>query len=150
MADFSSYLNVEVDTIEAPTAGPAGHYFATLQGWKSAERNYAKATGGPPTPVVELTFKISGPDTDADEEDSTRAQKMTGKIVTKDYTLSEEAGMYGLRRFTSETCGVDTKGLHLSDALDACKGADVKVFNAPRAGKEEGQWYNNITLVLPA
>ncbi len=147
--DFSNYLSVPVDSIEAPKAAPTGHYFATLQAWKGAERFYA-GKGGPATPVVELTLKITGPDADASEEDPTGAEKAIGKLVTKDYNLSEESGMYGLRRFTAETCGVDTKGLDLSDALDACKSATVKIFNQPRAGKEEGQYYNNVTMILPA
>lgn len=150
MADFSSYLGVKVDTIEAPTAAPNGHYFATFTGWKTAERNYAKATGGPPTPVVELTFKITSPDTDAAEDMPEAAQKAVNKLVTKDYTLNEEAGMFNLRKFTGDTCGIDTKGLSLEDALNACKGSDVKVYNEPRPGKEEGQFFNNVTRVLPA
>ncbi len=146
--DFSNYLSVPVDSIEAPKASPTGHYFATFQSWKGAERFY-EGKGGPATPVVELTFKLTGADEDAADEDAASAAKCVGKLVTKDYTLSEESGMYALRRFTSETCGVDTKGLDLGDSLDACKSAEVKVFNQPRAGKEEGQFYNNVTKILP-
>ena len=148
--DFSSYLNVEVDTIEAPKTPPLGHYFADFTSWKGAERDYNKASGGPKVPVVEVTFKITCPDDDATEEDADGAEKAVGRLVTKDYTLNDEAGMYALRRLTGETCGVDTKGLALQDALDACKGSQVKVFNQPRAGKEEGQFFVNITKVLPA
>ena len=148
--DFSKYLNVDVDSIEAPAAPPLGHYHAQFVSWKGAERDYDKANGGPKTPVVEVTFKITAPDTDAEEEDAAAAAKAVGRLVSKDYTLSDEAGMYGLRRLTSETCGVDTKGLALEDALNACKGADVKVFNQPRPGKEEGVFYTNIKSVLPA
>ncbi len=42
------------------------------------------------------------------------------------------------------------KGLHLTDVLDALKGQPVKIFNEPRAGKEEGQFYASIKRVLPA
>lgn len=148
--DFSKYLDVKVDTIEAPKSAPVGHYFASFVSWKGAERFY-EGKGGPATPVVELTFKITGADEDAEEEDAEAATKATGKLVTKDYNLSEESGMFGLRRFTAETCGIDTKGLGLSDALDACKGSGVKVFNEPRADKRnEGVFFNNITKVLPA
>lgn len=148
--DFSRYLKVEVDSIEAPTAPPIGHYFAKVQSWKGQERDYDKATGGPKTPVVEVTFKITAPDQDAEEEDPIGAAKAVGRLVTRDYSLTDESGMYALRRLTGETCGIDTKGLDLSDALDACKGSDVKVYNVPRAGREEGQFYSNITKVLPA
>ncbi len=146
--DFSNYLSVPVDSIEAPKAAPTGHYFATFVSSKGTERFY-DGKGGKATPVCELTLKLTGADTDAQEEDPIAAEKCVGKLVTKDYTLSEESGMYNLRRFVSETCGVDTKGLDLGDALDACKGSAVKVFNQPRAGKEEGQFYNNITKILP-
>lgn len=148
--DFSKYLSVEVDAIEAPAAMPLGHYFATFQTWKGAERDYDKANNGPKTPVVEVTFKITTPDDDALEEDPAAAQKAVGRLVSKDYTLSDEAGMYALRRLTAETCGIDTKGLGLEDALNACKGSDVKVYNQPRAGKDEGVFYTNIKSVLPA
>lgn len=147
--DFSTYLNVAVESIEAPRAAPAGHYFAVFQSWKGAERDYAKASGGPPTPVVECTYKITAPDTDASEEDADAANKAVNRLVTKDYTLNEESGLYALRQMLAVACGIDTKGLDLSDALDAAKGSDVKVYNVPRAGKEEGQFYNNIVRVLP-
>ena len=73
---FDKYLHVEVDSIEAPTAPPLGHYFATFQSWKGQERDYNKATGGPKTPVCEVTFKITSPDEDAEEEDAAAAQKL--------------------------------------------------------------------------
>lgn len=150
-ADFSKYLSVPVDSIEAPTAPPLGHYFADVVSWKGAERDYDKANGGPKTPVVEVTFKITGAEEDAEAEDSVGAAKAVSKLVTKDYALSEESGMFQLRKLTSETCGIDTTGLALNDALDACKGSSVKVYNEPRAGKgeREGQFFTNITRVLP-
>ncbi len=149
--DFTKYLSVQVDTIEAPRAAPLGHYFADFMSWKGAERDFDKASGGPKTPVVELTFKITGADTDAEEQDPDGAAKAVGKLVTRDYTLSEESGLFQLRRFTSDICGVDTKGLELDHALDACKGTTVKVFNEPRADKRnEGVFFNNITRIFPA
>lgn len=147
--DFSKYLSKKVEEIERPSVGPVGHYFAKLQSWKGAERFY-EGKGGPATPVVEVTFKITGVDEDALEEDAASAEKGIGRLVTRDYNLSDEGGTYALRRLTEETCGVDTAGLDLSDALDACKGSDVKVFNEPRQGKEEGQLFWNIKQVLPA
>lgn len=147
-ADFSRYLSVEVDAIEAPTVGPLGHYLASFQSWKGAERDYDKANSGPKTPVIELTFKITQPDDDAVEEDASNAQKMVGKLATKDYTLNDETGMFNLKKFVSEICDVDSK-TGLGDALDACKGSVVKLFNEPRSGKEEGVFYFNVKKILP-
>lgn len=149
MADFSSYLNVKVETIERPSTPPLGHYFAVVQGWKTAERFY-EGKGGPASPVVEVTFKITSPDSDAVDEDASAAEKAVGKLATKDYGLKDEGGLYGLRRLVGETCGVDTKGLSLEDGLDAIKGSEVKIYNQPRQGKEEGQFFTNITRVLSA
>ena len=39
---------------------------------------------------------------------------------------------------------------YAADVLDALKGQDVRVHNAPKAGKEEGQFYNNVDMVLSA
>lgn len=147
--DFSRYLKTKVDEIERPSIGPVGHYYAKVQSWKGAER-FFEGKGGPATPVCEVSFKITAPDEDALAEDEAQANKAVGRLVTKDYQLNDDQGMYNLRRLTSDTCGIDTKGLELDDALDACKGSDVKVFNEPRQGKEEGQLFWNIKQVLPA
>lgn len=146
--DYSKYLGKKVDEIERPTTGPAGHYFATYQSFKGAERYYDKENPKVGTPVVELTFKITGPDEDAIAEDADSAEKMVGRLATKDYTLTDDGGMFSLRRFGEETCGVDGKGLELGDLLDAAKGSAVLLFNQPRAGKEEGQFYFNVSKVL--
>lgn len=146
--DFSKYLGVQVDTIEAPRAAPEGHYLGTFVKWAPAERNYNKATGGPPTPVIELTLKCTATLDDAIEADSTAAEKAIGRLFTKDYALDDDAGLYAIRRFASEACGVDTTGLSIADGLDAAKGSDVKFFNKPRPGKEEGVFYNNVTSIF--
>jgi hypothetical protein len=146
--DFSKYLGVEVDTIERPAAPPTGHYFGKFQSWKGAERFY-EGKGGPATPVIEVTLKCTGADEDAMEEDASAAEKAVNRLFTKDYQLNDEAGLFALRRLTSETCGVDTKGLALGDALDACKNSDIKFHQQPRAGKEEGQFFPNVTKILP-
>ncbi len=150
MANFEKYLDVQIDTIERPTAAPLGHYFATFKSWKTAQRDYKKASGGPKVDVVELTFTITGADEDAEAEDAVAAAKAVGRLGTKDYTLGEEQGMYALRRFASDVCGIDTKGLTVSEGLDAAKGSDVKLYNQPRSGNEEGVFYDNFTKILPA
>jgi|SRR6185312_1976084 len=147
--DFSKYLDVDVESVPKTLPSvPGGHWFATISGWKGAERNYDKATGGPPTPVVELTFKLTSPDSDVEDEEA--AQRSIGKLATKDYNLADGSGQTMLRNLAEDTLGLDVKGLHFSDVLDALKGQEVKVFNNPRAGKEEGQFYTNITKVLGA
>lgn len=145
--DFSSYLEVPVDSIERPRGLPLGHFFASVKGWKPDERNYAKA-GEPKkmTPIVTVTFTLTGADDDVDDP----VDFSKSPTASKDYDLSDERGLFALRRLTEETCDVDVKGLHLKDALDAIRGADVKLYNEPRPGKEEGETYTNITKVLPA
>jgi hypothetical protein len=146
--DFSKFLDVDVSNIEAPKPIPVGHYFATIKGWKGAERDYAKATGGAKTPVVELTFSITGPDEDVDEDDLP-PKGVSGRLVQRDYSLNEESGVYALRRLGEETCGLDVKGLHLSDLLDALKSQEVKLYIEQRAGAEEGQFFPQVKKVLP-
>jgi len=145
--DFSSYLSKSVDDIEAPKPLPGGHFLATFKSWKGAERDYDKANGGPKTPVVELTFNQLQPDEDVEDE---LPSGLSNMAVTKDYRLNDDVGLFGLKRFASETCDVDTKGLDLNDALDACLGSTVKLFNEPRPGQEEGQFFTNIKRVLKA
>jgi len=148
MPDFSKYLDIDVSSIERPRALPGGHFFAQVKGWKPDERNYAKA-GAPKklTPVVTVNFTILAAHDDVDA--AMVPEDLSKVAASKDYDLSDERGLYALRRLTEETVGVDTKGLHLEDALNAIEGGDVLLFNEPRAGKEEGEFYTNITKVLP-
>ncbi len=152
MAAFDSYLKIDMaDVPKSVPSLPGGHWFATISGWKTAERNYDKATGGPPTPVVEISFRVTGADDDVDTT-ALPAGGGVGKILTKDYRLNDpdKTGQVMLRRLAEETCGLPVKGYDLESLLDALKGSEVKVFNVPRPGQEEGQFFPNVTRVLPA
>lgn len=152
--DFSRYLDIPVDSVSKTIPSlPLGHYFADVTGWKGAERDYDKKDGGPKTPVVEVTFKITGADEDVSFEGSTMEPgSEVGKTVVKDYRLNDpdKAGHSMLRRLAEDTIGIPIKGLHFQDMLDAMKGGSVKVYNDPRPGQEEGQFFPNIKKVLPA
>lgn len=146
-ADFSKYLKTSMDDVPKSIPSlPRGHFFASITGWKTGERNYDKATGGPPTPVVELGFRITGTTEDVEVEGN-----WEGKLASKDYTLNDpdKAGQTLIRRVAEVTCDLDVKGLELEDVLDALKGQDVVIFNEPRPGQEEGQFFTKITKVLP-
>ena len=153
MADFSAYLNVKAEDIEAPKPLPVGHYHADIVGWKTAERDYKN--GEPPQPVVELTFRTTGPDDDVDPADLPTSGGV-GILCTKDYRLSmpskgkvEGGGHNQLRRLAEETLGLDVKGLHFEDILNALKGQSVRIQNTPRVDKrDESVSYNNITAVI--
>ena len=152
MADFSSYLEKSMDDVPKSLPSlPAGHFFAVISDWKTGERKYDKTNPKNITPVVELTFKITGPDDDVDTSQLPEGGGI-GRIVTKDYTLNdaEQRGQISLRRIAEVACELDVKGQALADVLDALKGQDVRVHNAPKAGKEEGQFYNNVDMVLSA
>lgn len=147
--DFGKYLSVELDTVEKPKPLPVGHFLSTFKSWKGAERDYDKANGGPKTPVVELTFtNLEACD---DVEPSDLPTDYDKKLVTKDYQLNDPNGLWNLKKFADETCGADTTGLNIEDALDACKGSQVKLFNDPRPDKkQEGVFYDNIVRVMKA
>jgi len=146
--DLSSYLKVDMDTVPKRLPSlPAGHFFADITGWKTAVRNYGAER--PEVPVVALSFKITGPDDDVEDPSSVPANK----TVTKDYKLNhpDKLGHIMLRRLAEDTCGLSVKGLELDGVLDALKGQSVKVYSQPRPNnKEEGEFYDNITKVLPA
>lgn len=152
--DFSKYLDVDAESIPKSIPSlPGGHFHADIAGWKTGERDYDKASGGPKTPVVEISFKITGADTDVEFLDGGMTPgSEVGKVVSRDYTLNDpdKTGQVMIRRLAEDTCNLPVKGLHLTDVLDALKGQPVKVFNEPRAGKEEGQFFSNIKKVLPA
>lgn len=151
-ADFSTYLNVPMDDIPKSLPSlPAGHFFADIAKWDTGERKYDTSNPKNITPVVELTFRITGPDDDVDPSQLPEGQGV-GRIVTKDYTLNdpEKRGHISLRRIAEVACALDVKGLELPDVLDAIVGQTVKVHNTPKAGKQEGQFYNNIDMVLSA
>lgn len=151
--DLSRYLDVPVEDVSKTIPFlPLGHYFADVSGWKGAERDYDKASGGPKTPVVEVSFKITGADEDVEFGEGSIEGAEVGKTVTKDYRLNDpdRAGHSMLRRLAEDTIGIPIKGLHFSDMLDAMKGGSVRVYNDPRPGQEEGQFFTNIKKVLPA
>lgn len=150
--DLSKYLDVPVESVaKVVPVLPGGHFFADVMGWKGAERDYDKADGGPKTPVVEISFKITGADEDITFGEGFDPGNEVGKIVTRDYRLNDPdgAGKTYLRNLAEDTCGIPIKGLHFTDMLDSMKGSSVKVYNEPRPGKEEGQFFVNIKKVLP-
>ena len=59
--DFSRYLDVPVEDIEAPKPLPAGTYFATIAKWEGREVDYKDGSGK--TPVVTVSFKLTSADT---------------------------------------------------------------------------------------
>lgn len=147
-ADFTSFLKVKADTIERPRPLPNGHYYADFIKWEAAERNFAPK-GEPPkmTPLVTCSFKVT-----AAADDVEGAPTELGQVVTRDYTLNDERGRWGLRAMAEDACGVPAKGLDLDELLDAALKSNVKVFNEQRAGRGEDadSFYNNITRVLNA
>jgi hypothetical protein len=150
--DLSKYLSVDVESIPKSIPSlPLGHYFASIKSWKGAERDYDKASGGPKTPVVELTFKITGASDDVEFGDGFAEGSEVNKTVTKDYSLNDpdSTGQVMLRRLAEETCKLPVQGLQLSDLLPMLIDQEVLVYNEPRPGKEEGQFFANIKKVLP-
>lgn len=148
MPDFSKYLEVDVASVEAPRPVPVGHYFAVVNSYKTTEVEYQRGTK---TPVVEITFKITGADDDVDHDQLPEGGGQ-GKLVTRNYTLNDpdKAGIYALRRLAEETCDLPVKGLSLGDVLDQLKGQDVKLYIEHRAGSEEGQFFPRVAKVLSA
>lgn len=147
-ANFDSYLDVPVESIERPLPPPIGHYFATIKKYATAERNFGE--GREKTPVVELTFALTSPDTDAVDAGADDAT-CRGKVVTKDYELSDAQGQFALRQLAEDTLQLPTKGLSLRDVLSQLPNQDVKVAVDHRAGKgdREGQFFPVVKKVLP-
>lgn len=146
--DFSSYLDVDMDSIPKSLPSlPPGHFFATVKSHAVKERKYRPDEI---TPVVELTFSLTGPDTDV-EESELPPNGAAGRFVTKDYVLNDadKGGLIRLRRVAETACKLDVTGRSIADILDDMVGCDVKVHNTPKPGKEEGAFYNNIDQVLP-
>jgi len=146
--DFSSYLKVDMDSVpkRLPTL-PGGHFFADITGWKTGTRNFGE--GKQETPVVTILFKITGPDEDVEDPETVPANKVIGK----DYELNDpdRRGQIAIRRLAEDTCDLSVKGLELDGVLDALKGCSVRVFSDPQPNKkEEGEFFDRITKVLPA
>ena len=148
--DFSQYLGVEVEKIEAPEAPPIGHYFATIKTYKTEERQYSKDSA--PEPVIALFFSITEPDEDSLEENPDAAMKAKGKLVSKDYSLSDGTGQAAIRALAEKTLELPVKGLTLGDLLDELPGQEVKLYMEQRAGKgdREGQFFPKVSKVLAA
>lgn len=149
-ANFDSYLDVDVESLEAPKPPPAGHYFAEIKSWKTAERDYDKAEGGAKTPVVEISLKITGPDSDIDPDEQSAADACNGRVVSYDYQLNDEYGTFKLRELGEKVCNLPVKGLRLSDLLPMLIGQNVRVLMAQRAGKgaREGQFFPQVKGII--
>lgn len=146
-ANFDAFLDVDVSTIEAPKPLPIGHYFADIKAWKTTEVEYQKGTK---TPIVQLDFKLTGPDEDVDLDDMPEGNGV-GRVVNRNYTLNDENGPFMLRKLAEETCQLDTKGLKLKDVLPQLIGQPVKLFIKQRMGGEDGaQAFPQVDKVLPA
>ena len=146
-ANFDSYLDVEIESIDAPKPIPEGHYFADIKSWKTTEVEYQKGTK---TPIVQLDFRITGPDDDV-EMDLMPEGNGVGRIVNRNYTLNDENGPFMIRKLAEETCQLDTKGLKLKDVLPQLIGQPVKVHIKHRMGGPDGdQAFPQVDKVLPA
>lgn len=149
--DFSTYLGIAVESVERPMPPPLGHYHATIKAWKTDERDYAKATGGPKTPVVEISYTLTSPGSDVDT-DLLPPGGIAGRVVSRDYTLNDETGPYMLRQLGEELCDLDVKGLSLGDMLPLLVGQEVGLYLEQRAGSgnTEGQFFPVVKKVLKA
>jgi|SRR5882757_1490127 len=153
--DFSKYLGVKAENIEAAKPLPGGHYHAKIISWKGAERDYKN--GEPVVPVCEITCRTTAPDDDVEVEDLP-ASGGVGVLLTVDYRLvapnsngKVEGGGQGALRALGENIGIDTRGLDLTDILDAMREQDVLVFcDPPREDKRNaGIYYTNPRKILP-
>lgn len=149
-ANFDSYLDVDVEAIEKPKAPPVGHYFATITGWKGAERFYDKSNPKKGSPVVEVSFKITAPDEDIDPDELETAQSAIGRTVTNDYGLDDDFGKSKLRDLGEKTCRLAVKGLRLSDMLNELRGQEVRILLNQRAGSVSGEFYPQVKGVISA
>ncbi len=143
--DFSAYMDIPMDTVEAPEAPPIGHWYGTVASWKTAEAAY-EGPSGKKTPVVEISFKLGTPSDDV-EMDGVKEGTGTGTLVRKSYDLPDS--IYMIRKLAEDTCGLDVKGLSLNDTLDALKGAEVMLHIDHRI-VDDGRVFPKLTKVLSA
>ena len=134
--DFSRYLDVPVEDIEAPKPLPTGSYFALITKWEAREVDFKD--GNNKTPVVTVTFRTTGADDDVDPDLLPEGGGQV-RIVTRDYRLNDPdgAGKYALRRLGEETCQLPVRGLQLSDLLPQLISQEVKVFIEPQPSKTD-------------
>ena len=146
-ADFSNYLDVPVEDIEAPLPPPDGHYFATIKAWTQREVDFKQGDG--PQAVISLLFTLTSPDTDVDETALPKGG-VAGKLVSRDYSLSDGSGQSMLRTLGEDTLDLPVKGHSLRDLLNMLPSQEVKVFIQQRAGKgaNEGKFYADVKKVL--
>lgn len=152
-ANFDSYLDIEVESIERPQAPPVGHYSpCRIAAWKQGERAFNKDDPSKKTPVIEIFFQLGSPEEDARENAESfgvDAESFVGRTVSRDYDLSDPQGQFGLRRMAEDTCSLDVKGLKLREVLDQLKGQEVKLYMEQRVGREEGEFFPKVSKVLP-
>jgi hypothetical protein len=151
MANFDQYLDIAVESIEKPAAPPIGHWDANTKSWKGVERNFGPERKN--VPCIEVTFTLTSAHEDAVESaeaEGLDAEKFHGRVVTRDYELSDPMGLNGLRQLGEVAIGLDTKGLSLRDMLAQLANNPVKLFMDRRPGNEEGQFYPKVAKILKA
>lgn len=133
--DFTNYLSAPIEEFEAPKAPPVGHYFASIFGYKTAERNYGERTGV----VVEITFKLTSADSDVSEPFSDKELK-AARIV-RDYSLDgDRPQQHMIRAIAEDTLQLPVKGLSLGEVLESIKGHDVRLELDHRIDKDGNTW----------
>lgn len=147
--DFSAYMDVPTDSVEAPLPLPAGHYYATITSWKTIETDYKNGEG--PIPQVRLGFKVTAPGDDVDP-DALPKGGVVGKLADRDYNLKDGTGHYAIRTLAETSLDLPTKGQHFRDTLDALKGQEVIIYGEVRMGKEgtasEGKSFFDVKKVF--
>lgn len=144
MADFSSYLNVQIDSIEAPKPLPEGHYFAitTNPGWETVESSQKK------TPMLKVTFELQSAAEDVDPG-LLPENGVAGKKLSTNFILNNESGPHFARQMMEEAMGLPVAGLSLGEGLQQIAGQPVKLYITQRQ-LDDGTLINDVKKILSA
>lgn len=140
-ANFSDVLNKKLDTVEKPKPLPAGTYFALINAAPDI-----KPRGQNNNLAAEFTFKILQPTEDVDAEALAEQGGIRDRTLRYTLWLTDDA-LWRAKQFI-ENCGVEDTDISLTQGLQACIGAQVKVLVKQVPSKDGEELFANIDKVL--
>lgn len=147
--DFREMLKRPVMSVERPRPIPAGSYIAVQKSYKYDVARY-KAQDGSEIPIVRFTLQIQSATDDVPPELLEGIKDLTSRIVSKEYELTDERGLWGLRQYL-EAAGAEGlengRSFHEAVEADTNNKAYLIEVTATPSKKNPDDVFNNVGKV---
>jgi hypothetical protein len=125
MVDFTSILTTQADAVEKPKPRPVGSYLATLVGMPGQKTVQSQ---GEEKPIISFSCKIIAAGADVDQDDlSAHGEVHSWPPYKKDFWVDTPEGQYALKRFLTETLGMEASGKTIAELLAESPGKQLTI-----------------------